>query len=1548
MSHENPKRRRADDRYNDRSAHHLLNQFGEYDDIDTGNRTKSKSKPHQHLEFKCHVHNGGCNVTASPFRYRHSNSSIGTGSTAGTSKACEDSSMFESFGHEMRGMGDYVNDMSPVLSRPSPGSARKLKAHRAKATISTQYDISHDSPVSSISATSSPSISFVEGPSGIYNHESTSSVGRRELEASSCHSPQFNDTIAGVSPRSRHVPSDSPSTDKTAVQLFSLESPEQSQSPDSLDSDHPSRQPHPLFNGHHDSIAGSSSREGMLSSCPSAVVCLFATSPDLSAGSARRRRGEQSMQAGRCYLRSGGQCNGELETEHSSMGRRNQTTTTDDEFDHMDDFLSRVEQSADYISEEEEDGGNASSPSPALVQTQPHVHMSRTPGGTTRHRGTRIQRDEGVSRSSEDVFLQGTPGRLDFTAPRRRHSGTGNLPSGSTDGLGRLFGSGGEISPVSMNISFDSVATLSRDGALRSPVPLSSPTRCVGVGGHSLFRELIRAASTGAEVLSDDSDTCDDPPRTSPNGCIDTSIVRQNGDSSYDDNALPASASTSSQSPLGSWAPSRSDAASPAHSSSPLYLRGPHHGTNMSASDYRPSGSVVSRGRPAIPIHPHTKASPPPGGDRHMTGRSLTAIRPAAGTPIRPTHRRAQSSNGVPSRDILCATTDASSSSNAQHPVVHLGYSSTELSTTPASACASRAGAGGSVSSSLLGSHVRSASSPFEQMRTTPKAPYDKRPSSARAPKRSPGPTFVDQRWANGRSRSTSFHEVGTSPPSHAGHNQAEEGVSSGGGLAMSPSRFMEQRHCSRAPSERTSNDAAIGGADEGSLWLGGSKRSRSPRCVSPRYGSTVVTPQDQSDSNDCAITRGGVEGNDAEEPSCSYGFSRPFDVSYASSLDSTSNRRPLPDQSAFDPSHLNTSTHSAASHASPVCPPTPDRVPHWLHDASAHPCDGDGVEQGGGSAPSGNIFGSSMDGMKPPPMRRLNSLVDTKILLSSVSSDHERTGGSEGGGNVSSEQPSHSTDGGSDDGHNSGEATGHGGVSNVMFYRDFVNEGLMGSGTFAEVFRVSLKADPQQTYAVKKSRRQFRSRKDRENLLNEVRIMQVVGAESCPHIIQFYRAWQEDSFFYVQLELAERGTLKDLMVVFADQRKRLSDTTIMRIIHDVAAGLEHIHACHVVHLDIKPANILIGLDGTLKIGDFGIAMLEGGGADEAHEGDTRYLPEELLNSSERHPSADVFSLGLTLYEVCLVPELDMLPYGGSLWHDLREGRAVDLSVPTQGGRQEDLCAVIAACMSPHPDNRPSAADILHHPCVTSLDLSQPCLALCGANVRAPSPVIFRTNSFCPIGPSGGDYGDPSGGLSVGAACSRETDDDSGRLLSTPLMGASHMSKFFRMLSPPNVTNLAAGPYASGMYELDSYASSPLGAADNDDMEEEHAHGNRAHGQNPEDSNSSNSGTENCSTPSTHTDTPNGPGSFWSLRATTPQAHNSGPTSAAAPPTTTRSIDTPSVPLSTQPSFTPSDRSGGSVPAPPPLHRPAGSPRTNSKKKLSGGRPHGSIRKVKK
>jgi len=94
---------------------------------------------------------------------------------------------------------------------------------------------------------------------------------------------------------------------------------------------------------------------------------------------------------------------------------------------------------------------------------------------------------------------------------------------------------------------------------------------------------------------------------------------------------------------------------------------------------------------------------------------------------------------------------------------------------------------------------------------------------------------------------------------------------------------------------------------------------------------------------------------------------------------------------------------------------------------------------------------------------------------------------------------------------------------------------------------------------------------------------------------------------------------------------------SVCRIVLDVAEALEHAHRFGIVHRDVKPANIVIGLDGRAKLLDLGLASLEGSPA-LTRTGDfagTPYYaaPEQAHRSQDVDGRADVFSLGVTLYE---------------------------------------------------------------------------------------------------------------------------------------------------------------------------------------------------------------------------------------------------------------------------------------------------------------------------
>ena len=84
-----------------------------------------------------------------------------------------------------------------------------------------------------------------------------------------------------------------------------------------------------------------------------------------------------------------------------------------------------------------------------------------------------------------------------------------------------------------------------------------------------------------------------------------------------------------------------------------------------------------------------------------------------------------------------------------------------------------------------------------------------------------------------------------------------------------------------------------------------------------------------------------------------------------------------------------------------------------------------------------------------------------------------------------------------------------------LKFNEEYLNLGRIGFGNFSEVFCVKSKSDGNM-YAVKKSKRRFLSKRDRAIWMKEVENFQRLGP-SCEHIIEYYRAWQEEGYFFVR-----------------------------------------------------------------------------------------------------------------------------------------------------------------------------------------------------------------------------------------------------------------------------------------------------------------------------------------------------------------------------------------------------------------------------------------------
>lgn len=250
--------------------------------------------------------------------------------------------------------------------------------------------------------------------------------------------------------------------------------------------------------------------------------------------------------------------------------------------------------------------------------------------------------------------------------------------------------------------------------------------------------------------------------------------------------------------------------------------------------------------------------------------------------------------------------------------------------------------------------------------------------------------------------------------------------------------------------------------------------------------------------------------------------------------------------------------------------------------------------------------------------------------------------------------------------------------------YEDHFDWGArLGSGSFADVYEVRLRNEPERKYAVKCTKREFRNKRERAECLQEVQV--ACGMQAHPNVVQYYRAWQDEKKFYVQMELCEAGTLRHLMNRQGHVlRTADAETRVWEVVQHIARGLAHIHSYSVIHCDLKPDNILVSLDGAYKIGDLGLATATTSWDEQ--EGDACYLSRDLLDAKPS-TKADIFSFGIMMYEV---KSGDTLPGSGEQWDVLRSGR-----VPPPASCSAPLRALIFSMMQPTPEDRPSAQEAL-------------------------------------------------------------------------------------------------------------------------------------------------------------------------------------------------------------------------------------------------------------
>lgn len=186
----------------------------------------------------------------------------------------------------------------------------------------------------------------------------------------------------------------------------------------------------------------------------------------------------------------------------------------------------------------------------------------------------------------------------------------------------------------------------------------------------------------------------------------------------------------------------------------------------------------------------------------------------------------------------------------------------------------------------------------------------------------------------------------------------------------------------------------------------------------------------------------------------------------------------------------------------------------------------------------------------------------------------------------------------------------------------------LVGSGGMSEVYKAK-DHKLNRHVAVKVLKNEF---SDDRNFVSKFRVeAQSAAGLAHPNIVNVYDVGEDDGIYYIVMEYVEGITLKDYIY----NKGRLSVEEALDFSIQIASGIEVAHQNHTIHRDIKPQNIIVAKNGTLKVTDFGIARAATSNTVASSAmGSVHYISPEQARGGYSDEKSDIYSLGITMYEM--------------------------------------------------------------------------------------------------------------------------------------------------------------------------------------------------------------------------------------------------------------------------------------------------------------------------
>ena len=184
-----------------------------------------------------------------------------------------------------------------------------------------------------------------------------------------------------------------------------------------------------------------------------------------------------------------------------------------------------------------------------------------------------------------------------------------------------------------------------------------------------------------------------------------------------------------------------------------------------------------------------------------------------------------------------------------------------------------------------------------------------------------------------------------------------------------------------------------------------------------------------------------------------------------------------------------------------------------------------------------------------------------------------------------------------------------------------------LGEGGFGKVYKVQNKID-KNIYVIKRINIKSKTPEELKTIENESLILKQINSE---YIVKYVDSFIDNEHFNIVMEYCDNKDLKSFINIHKNYNELINEEVIYNIILDICYGIKEIHSKNLIHSDLKPENIFISKDYEIKIGDFGINIMN---CAKTQKGIFNYMAPEIINDQEYNKKVDIWSLGCILYEL--------------------------------------------------------------------------------------------------------------------------------------------------------------------------------------------------------------------------------------------------------------------------------------------------------------------------